>query len=464
MSMKRSIARLVLVLGLLSPAWAQPAPPPATARKEITVDQKVLQGYVGRYEVTPAVTFVVTLENGQLYTKLGPQPKVEVFAEAPNSFFLKVVDAQLTFHTDPQGKATGVTLHQNGREITWKRIVEATAESLQPRFAEIDSLVSTAYSRRSVGSVTIGIVAGDKLVWTKSYGNADMEAKTPADQDTVYRIGSITKMFTALMLEQLADAGKLHLSDPVEKYFPEVKTVQGRYADAAPITLMELATHTSGLGREPDDLDTYLVGPLATWDKTLIAALPHTHYQFEPGTQFSYSNIGFAILGAAISRVAGEAYQAYVPKHIFEPLGMTHTALETNPAMLPHLSKGYEVGPKGSDATTPQRELAGRGYKVPNGAMFTTVGDLAHFASFLLGAGPETVLKTESLNKYLNQMAVPADFNLTNGYGIGFEVSHRENYIAYGHNGGVAGYNAGLYMNRRAGRAGLDIAGARYFV
>ncbi|HXB68382.1 MAG TPA: serine hydrolase [Candidatus Acidoferrales bacterium] len=332
--------------------------------------------------------------------------------------------------------------------------VAATAASLRPQLPEIDSLIAADLARRPVGSVTAGVVSGKQLIWSKSYGDADMEKKTAADNDTVYRIGSITKMFTALMLEQLVEAKKVHLSDPVEKYFPEIKTVQGRFPDAPPITLVQLATHTAGLGREPDNTDTYVKGPVADWEKTLIAALPHTHYILEPGTRFAYSNIGFAILGAALSRAAGEPYVEYIPKHIFQPLGMTHSALERNAQVMPHLSKGYQpMGPSGEvDSETPQREHeTGRGYKVPNGAIYTTVGDLARFASFLLGQGPESVLKTASLEGFQTQSAVPADFGLANGYGIGFEVHRRENYVAFGHGGAVAGYTASLLMNRKAG-------------
>jgi CubicO group peptidase (beta-lactamase class C family) len=331
--------------------------------------------------------------------------------------------------------------------------LEATAASLTPKLPQVDALVAAELARRPVGSVTAGVVAGKDLIWSKSYGEADMEKKTAADTDTVYRIGSITKMFTALMLEQLVEAGKVRLSDPVEKYFPEVNTVLGRYPNAPPITLVQLATHTSGLGREPDNTETYLKGQVADWEKTLIAALPHTHYILEPGTRFAYSNIGYAILGAALSRAAGESYVEYVSKHIFQPLGMTHTALERNPQMMAHLSKGYQVtGPTQVDSEMAQREHeTGRGYKVPNGAIYTTVGDLAHFTSFLLGQGPESVLKKASLMGFQEQSAVPANIDLSQGYGIGFQVERRENYVAFGHGGAVAGYTAELMMNRKTG-------------
>jgi D-alanyl-D-alanine carboxypeptidase len=260
-------------------------------------------------------------------------------------------------------------------------------------------------------------------------------------------------MFTALMLEQLVETGKVHLSDPVEKYFPEIRQVKGAFPDAPPITLIQLATHTSGLGREPDDMAIATAGPVADWEKTLIAALPHLKYDFEPGTRFSYSNMGFAILGVALERAAGEPYLEYVPKHIFAPLGMTHSALEWNAQWATHLAKGYDVGPGGKvDSETPERENTnGRGYKVPNGAIYTTVGDLARFASFEMGQGPDEVLKKASLDRFQKQTIVPADIGLTTGYGMAFEVDRRGSYVAFGHGGAVAGYTAALLLNRLKG-------------
>jgi CubicO group peptidase (beta-lactamase class C family) len=378
-----------LSIGIVLTAWAQPVPQPDPGHKQVAVDTRIFDGYEGRYEMRPNFILNITREGDRLYAQATGQRRFEIFPESEKEYFAKVPPIQISFKTGDGGKATEVILHQGG-DHSFKRIVEATAESLHSQLTEIDSMIAADLAKHPVGSVTAGVVAGKQLIWSKSYGQADMEKKTPADADTVYRIGSITKMFTALMLEQLVDAGKVHLSDPVEKYFPEIKMVQGRFPDATPITLIQLAMHTSGLGREPDSVETYVTGPVANWEKTLIAALPHLHYQFEPGTRFFYSNIGFAVLGAALSRAAGESYVEYVPKHIFEPLGMTHSALERNAQMLPHLSKGYQsMGPGGAvDSETPQHEHeAGRGYKVPNGAIYTTVGDLARFASFLMGQG-----------------------------------------------------------------------------
>ena len=334
--------------------------------------------------------------------------------------------------------------------FTLSAIGQATASNRSSTFEQVDALAAAEFAKDNRGSVTIGVVSGAELVWTKSYGYADMEKKIPATKDTVYRIGSITKQFTALMLLQLVEAGKVHLSDPVEKYFSEVNKVQGRFAGAPPITLVQLATHTSGLGREPADLATYLKGPVSEWEKVLISALPRTKYDFEPDARFFYSNIGYAILGATLSRAAGQPYVEYVPQKIFAPLGMAHTAFEPNAQIKANLAKGYGVQGDKVDAETPEREHQGRGYKVPNGAMYTTVGDLARFLSFELGHGPESALKKATLEDNFKRVN-SANGDLSSGYGIGFEVLRRGNLLAYGHGGSVAGYLAAAYVDRASG-------------
>ena len=364
---------------------------------------------------------------------------------------------------------------------------QATAASavpadLAPAIDTIDKMVAGEFARDNLGSVTVGVVADGRLVWTRSYGYADMEKKLPATADSVYRIGSITKQFTALMLLQLVEQGKVHLSDPVERYFPEVNQVRGRPAGAPPITLVQLATMTSGLDREPADLDTYLKGPVAEWEKVLISALPQTKYAYEPDTHYFYSNIGYAILGAALGRAAGQMYTQYVQQHIFTPLAMAHTAFEPNPTIAPAITKGYAVlraraattsaeqaaeagrRPAGSsqanatftiDTETPAREHQGRGYKVPNGAIYTTVGDLARFVAFELGADVPGVLKRATLEDNYTRVN-SSNGTLQTGYGIGFQLSRSGDVVIYGHGGSVAGYNASAHFERTS-RTGVVV-------
>jgi len=311
----------------------------------------------------------------------------------------------------------------------------------------LDAQASREFAKDNFASVTVGVVSGPRLVWSKSYGWADIEKKVPATKSTLYRIGSITKEFTALMLLQLVQEGKVHFSDPVEKYFPEINKIQGRFPGAPPITLIQLATHTSGLDREPEDTETYLKGPVSDWEKVLIAALPKTRYAFEPGTHYSYSNIGYAALGAALSRAAGQPYVDYVTQRIFKPLGMTSSFFEPNDQMRSRISRGYINEDGKIDAETAEREHQGRGYKVPNGAIYTTVEDLARFVAFQMGEEAPAVLKKESLDESFESL-LTTNPTFKWGYGLGFEVVRLDDVVLYGHSGGVAGYQAQAFFDR----------------
>ncbi len=317
-----------------------------------------------------------------------------------------------------------------------------------PRFQRIDSMAAAEFARDSVASLTIGIVTAQGLVWTKSYGFADMSTHRLATRGSVYRIGSITKMFTALMLHQLVAAGKIRLSDPVERYYPEIKQIRGYARLTAPITILQLATMTSGIAREPRQAGPFWTGPVSEWESTLAAALPNTDIELEPGTRFLYSNIGYAILGAALGRAAGVPYVQWEQEHILAPLGMQHTAFEIGPSIATDLTKGYNISPSGGpDAGPATREgITGRGFKVPNGALFTTVDDLSKFLMLQLGHGPPNVVPAARLDSAYGGGAAGGP---KGSYGLGFSVERRGDFTWYGHSGGVIGYVAMMYFDRR---------------
>ena len=134
----------------------------------------------------------------------------------------------------------------------------------------MDSLVSAEFAKDSIGSITVGVIAGSELVWTRSVGFADMKARRTANRHTVYRIGSITKPFTAVMLMQLVAAGRVQLSDPVERYLPEVKQIASKPKGASPFTFLQLATMTAGLAREPNEAGPFWTGPVSVWETKLL--------------------------------------------------------------------------------------------------------------------------------------------------------------------------------------------------
>ena len=313
----------------------------------------------------------------------------------------------------------------------------------------IDSMAAAEFAHDSIASFTIGVVTPEGLVWTKSYGFADMSTRRLANRQSVYRIGSITKMFTGLMLQQLVAAGKIRLTDPVERYYPEIKEIRGYAKLSAPITVQQLATMTSGISREPEEEGPFWTGRVATWDSTLHLALPHTNMDHAPGTRFLYSNIGYAILGATLGRAAGVPYVQWEKEHILEPLGMRHTAFEIEPAIAPDVTRGYDISRDGrADPAQPVREsITGRGYKVPNGALYTTVDDLSRFLVLQLGHGPPAVVAPARLDSAFRAVLGP-DGKPATPYGVGFSVERKGDRNFYGHNGGVAGFAALLEFDR----------------
>ncbi|GCE07583.1 serine hydrolase domain-containing protein [Dictyobacter aurantiacus] len=317
--------------------------------------------------------------------------------------------------------------------------------------AQIDELVAARFALDSAGGLTVGIVAKQGLLWAKSYGYANQEQSRQASSQTVYRIGSITKMFTALFLTQLVEKGVVRLSDPVEMYLPEMKEIQGAKDNRfSPVTFGQLATHTAGLDREPALLPQFFTGAVAEWEQTLLMALPHTKFVYEPGTCCFYSNIGYAILGVALSRACKQPYVEYVQHHILSPLGMRHTAFHLTSEIMPYLAKGYFLKQGTIDTETAEKEHQGRGYKVPNGALYTSMNDLSRFAQFLLGGQPGLLLSPHTIQEHFEHPAIQMNSALSEGYGRGFQVFRRGDMVAVGHGGAVLGYEASLFANRRS--------------
>jgi D-alanyl-D-alanine carboxypeptidase len=321
---------------------------------------------------------------------------------------------------------------------------------LATQLAALDAQLSSDFAADGIAGLSIGVVSGEQLIWSKHYGYADAEARRPPTNDTAYRIGSITKQFTALALLQLVEQGKMRLSDPLEKYVPEIRAVREAHPGAPPITLLQVATMHSGLAREPErDCRDHSVGPVSVWEKKVLDCLPLTRYQYEPGTQYLYSNIGYASLGLAIERAAGKPFVAVVADHILTPLGMSRSGMEVSADIRRDLAHGYRSMQRKPPASreAADRELDGRGYRVPNGALFSTIHDLAKFVSWELGASSATILKKETQDANYNR-AFFSNAAMTSGYGVGFMVSRRGDVVMIGHGGSTAGYHASALVHR----------------
>ena len=348
-----------------------------------------------------------------------------------------------------KGSFLGSVVRRSRRGVACFLFVFSCAGSASAQFtpfeatiARFDAEVAREVAKDAAGCVSVAIFIRNEVIWAKGYGWADIEHRVAATERTIGRTGSISKSFTAVLMMQLAERGILDIDEPVETYFPEIKNLADPPADMRKITFRMLASHTAGLIREPE-LEGAAAGSIYHWEDKILASIPHTSFKTPPLTEYSYSNIGFGILGLASSHAADVAFMELVRELIFDPLAMTSsTFIVDRPEMWSRLSVGYsrssETGEVSAERAT--REHFGRGYKVPNGGIYSTVGDLAKFAAALMGESAVPLLCEKSRLELFTPQA-PA-----NTYGLGFRIEEGEDdgMKIVGHGGSVAGYNANL--------------------
>ena len=317
----------------------------------------------------------------------------------------------------------------------WEEALSGVADRLAADVAEDD-----------VGGTAAGVMVDGDLVWAQAFGWADRDRRVAMTTASVSRTGSISKSVTAVLMMRLADRGIIGLDEPVRRYLPAVDGFADRRPNAEAITFRHLASHTAGLIREPR-WPASVVGPIELWEKRILESIPLTAYDSVPGARYQYSNIGFGTLGLALSRAAGAPFIELVQAEIFDPLGMTGSSfIVAGQELEPRLAAGYISRSDGSiDAEQPALEHAGRGYKVPNGGVYSTVADLGRFLGAMSGVAGLRILSEESRLEAL-EVQTPEDPNA--GYGLGFAIrSDEDGRRIASHGGSVAGYNAHMAVD-----------------
>jgi CubicO group peptidase (beta-lactamase class C family) len=310
--------------------------------------------------------------------------------------------------------------------------------------AELERLLR-AKQRDRLPSVAAAVVRRGEIAWTDAVGVADYDGDAAATPDTQYRIGSITKTFTATAIMQLRDAGALDLDDRLELHLEGL-------AGGSP-TIRRMLCHLSGLQREAGEM--FVTGESPT-EEELVASLREVEFVLAPAQSHHYSNLAFALLGLVVARRSGMPYTAYVEERILRPLGLERTAWTPQP---PH-AQGYLVD---EYANTVWREPHGdMGGTAAAGQLWSTAGDLARWATFL-AEGREDVLAPATVEEmwFPQVMYFPDDWIL--GWGLGLQLFNRDGRIYGGHGGAMAGHLAGVYVDRktRIGAAALTNSGTR---
>jgi len=293
----------------------------------------------------------------------------------------------------------------------------------------VEKAISTQMSRLGIPGLSVAVVVDHKLQWSNGYGLADVENFVPAKATTAYRLGSISKPITATAVMQLVERGKLDLDAPIQKYcraFPEKQW---------PVTARQLLGHLSGVrhykGEEFASTRHYngIIEGLEMFKNDPLL--------FEPGTKYSYTTHGYAVLGCAVEGASGIRFADYVRDNMFKPAGMDRIRVDNVADIIPNRAQGYVKTPSGELQNS---GLADTSYKIPGGGFISTVEDLARFA---IAMQTEVLVKKQTLDQMWTSQKT-RDGKVT-GYGLGWGVSERNGMKEVHHGGAQQRVSTFLY-------------------
>ena len=306
----------------------------------------------------------------------------------------------------------------------------------------LEQIARSELQRRIVTGFSLALVDDQRIVYSKGFGYADKEGKIPAAGDTVYRAGSISKLFTALAAMQLAEQGKLDIDAPATNYDPQFRIVIP-FAGAKPITLRQLMCHRSGLIRESpvggyfDDSEPSVADSIASLAQCVLVN--------PPGTKTRYSNIGVTLVGQVVSKVAGISFEEYQNENLLGPMGMVNSGFRLNRALRARLATAFmrvaDEGDAFHEIKAPVFQLG----TIPAGNLYTTAQDLGRFISFLLAEGRVGERRLIS-SRTLAEMFKPQLIDGDTGFGLGFHVGKFRSHRKISHTGAVYGFTSSLAL------------------
>jgi CubicO group peptidase (beta-lactamase class C family) len=303
--------------------------------------------------------------------------------------------------------------------------------SAQYSTAALDRYIEAEMRRQKIPGISLAVAKDGKPLYVKSYGVATLEHDVKTRPDTVYQIGSIGKQFTAVAVMMLANEHKLDLDDPLSKYLPEVP------ASWSKVTLRSMLNHQSGIAQftTPDRQLLNLVHDYT--DLELIQLASTQALDFEPGTNVSYSDTGYVLLGFVVNRVAGMFYGDFLQQRVFKPLGMNNTRVISDKDIVPNRASGYEQADSG--------ELYNQTYVSPalnrtaDGSLYSTVMDLMRWDRALYG---DAVLPQAQLERMWRIDAHRDGQRPLYHFGYGFENNRLRGHRLVEYDGNWQGFQA----------------------
>jgi CubicO group peptidase (beta-lactamase class C family) len=319
-------------------------------------------------------------------------------------------------------------------------------------FPEIDRLFAHFAQSTHVPGAAWGIVIDGELAHSGAAGYRDIQTKAPVNADTVFRIASMTKSFTAVAILSLRDEGKLSLDDPAERFIPELKSLRYPTADSPRITIRHLLSHSEGFPEDNPWGDQQLKVTREEMLRMIAGGIPFSN---APGVAYEYSNYGFAMLGEIVSRASGKPYNTYVAEKILQPLGMSATTMEPSSVPSERLAHGY----RWEDERWKEEPLLRDGAFGSMGGMLTSIRDLSRYVAAHLAAWPPrdgadgVPIKRASLREMqqvaryngasTNKDATGAVELNASGYGYGLGISQNCTFRhVVAHSGGLPGFGS----------------------
>jgi CubicO group peptidase (beta-lactamase class C family) len=296
---------------------------------------------------------------------------------------------------------------------------------------KIDEFVRTEMQAQQIPGLSLAVIKNGEIVIAKGYGLANVEHQVPAKPETIFQSGSMGKQFTATAVMMLVEDGKLSIEDKITKYFPDGPEAWRN------ITIRHLLTHTSGMTDYPQDFD---MRRDYTEDELLQRMKP-IPLAFQPGDKWSYSNLGYVLLGILIHKVSGKFYGDFLQERVFKPLGMTTAQVISEADIVPNRAAGYRIANgqlKNQDWVSPTLNTTA------DGALYLTVYDMAKW---------DAALYTEKLLKRatLEQMWTPVKLNdgKTQPYGFGWGLGEVRGHRFVAHGGAWQGFKSHIvrYVN-----------------
>ncbi len=291
----------------------------------------------------------------------------------------------------------------------------------------IDAFVTSLMQKRGVPGVSIAIVREGKVIYAKGYGLSDIENDVPAKPETVYQIGSMTKQFTAAIVMQLVDEGKVKIDEPARTYLTDLPEAWKA------VTVRQLLNHTSGI-RSYTDIPTFGSKMREPVGSGFLAYIQNEKPDFAPGEKWHYNNSGYFLLGMLIEKVTGNKYRDELQKRILKPLGMSSTQFNDWGAVIKNRARGYDPGKSPRNA-----QYIDYGWPGAAGAIVSTVLDLAKWDAALYRDAPvrQSLLKESWTPVKLNGGG-------TYDYGFGWFLGKLGDTPIVEHGGDIPGFNSDI--------------------